>query len=198
MSASRPENRITENASRNRGLCRATITICTIAAASRIDLMMLMMSCRRPYFRNSPATAAASKRGAVGASWLCHRTCSSSNGAMAHLRHSLLNGVLDARDFDSHVIDRKTRDFRNFLVAEGFQQERDDQPVLIRQLCDGAAQRREPLRLLQVLVRGGRLIRRFHLRQRGRGTLAPAIQERRIHRNPIKPSVRMRVAPERG
>ena len=54
--------------------------------------------------------------------------------------------------FDADIVDGEPGDFGDLAVAEAFEQERDDQPVLVRQHGDGAAQGGQALAVFQVLM----------------------------------------------
>ena len=45
----------------------------------------------------------------------------------------MFQSLFDSRDLDSHVIHRDSRDIGDLPVAQPFQQQRDDQPVLVTQ-----------------------------------------------------------------
>src|SRR5258707_8569435 len=89
----------------------------------------------------------------------CQSSWSSSNGAMADLRHLLFDGLLDTVDLDAHVVHRDAGDLGDLAVTQRFQKQGYDEAVLTRQRCDGAMQRGQPFPVLQTLVRADGVVR---------------------------------------
>src|ERR1035438_8382603 len=86
---------------------------------------------------------------------------SSSNSAMTFLRHALFDGLFDAQELHADIVDGEAGNFGNLAIAEAFEQECHNQPVLIRQHGDGAAQGLEALPVFQIPMRAGGRIGHF-------------------------------------
>ena len=67
----------------------------------------------------------------------------------------MFDGLLDARNLDADVVDGEAGDFGDFAVTEGFEQEGDDEAILVGERGDGAAKGGEAFGVLEVLMGGG-------------------------------------------
>src|ERR1035437_4084224 len=116
-------------------------------------LARLMVFWMRPNRRSALPKPRGSKGGKGRCGWACQSCWSSSNRATGHLRHEIFQRLLDAGNLHPHIIDGDAGDLRNLLVAEAFQQQGDDDPVLTGQARDGLPKGPQPLFLFKPLMR---------------------------------------------
>ena len=93
------------------------------------------------------------------------------------------------------IVHGQAGDLGNLLVAEAFEQQGDDEAVLVRERGDGGAQSGEAFLVFEVLMRAA-----TGSRSSGSGSVGPAfpaIDQRGVHRDAVKPCARARLRREK-
>jgi hypothetical protein len=108
----------------------------------------------------------------------------------------LFDGVFDAREFDADIVDGEAGDLGDFAVAEAFEEERDHESILIRELGDGGAEGSEALLVFEILLGAGGGVGEF-------GELFSAlpfaaVEERGVDGDAVEPGAGLGFAAEGG